>query len=156
MKYSLFIMVMKEMMSMEAKGQMGAAPAASPLLSSQYSDLYYMFSVSLPPCRKITRLTYIVDFRSRQFHRAEVCSKRTHKAGVGPTTRLGSGLAWWVLFSTSWDSPLYYSQGLLFLEKITWQKIGSVWHPEGSWKSKNMQKQGFLLCRVKTKIKAID
>jgi hypothetical protein len=34
MKYYLFIMVTKEMVSMEAKRQPGAAPAASPLLSS--------------------------------------------------------------------------------------------------------------------------
>jgi hypothetical protein len=34
MNYSLFIMVLKEMVSMEVKGQPGAAPAASPLLSS--------------------------------------------------------------------------------------------------------------------------
>jgi hypothetical protein len=39
MNYSVFIMVLKEMMSMESKGQPGAASAASPLLSSQSSDL---------------------------------------------------------------------------------------------------------------------
>jgi hypothetical protein len=61
MKYSLFIVVMKETMSMEAKGQMGAAPAASPLLSSQYSDLYYILFVSMSPCREIARRTYLVD-----------------------------------------------------------------------------------------------
>jgi hypothetical protein len=31
--YSLFIMVLKEMMSMESRGQPRAAPAAAPLLS---------------------------------------------------------------------------------------------------------------------------
>jgi hypothetical protein len=36
--YSLFIMLLKEMVLMELKGQPGAAPAASPLLSSQSSD----------------------------------------------------------------------------------------------------------------------
>jgi hypothetical protein len=35
MKYSIFIMVMKEMVLMEAKGQPGAALVASPLLSSE-------------------------------------------------------------------------------------------------------------------------
>jgi hypothetical protein len=34
MNYSLFIMMVKEMVSMEANGQPGAAPAAPPLLSS--------------------------------------------------------------------------------------------------------------------------
>jgi hypothetical protein len=34
MNYSLFIMVLKEMLSMELKGQLGAALVASPLLSS--------------------------------------------------------------------------------------------------------------------------
>jgi hypothetical protein len=36
MNYFLFIMVMKEMMSMEVKGQHGVALAASPLLYSQF------------------------------------------------------------------------------------------------------------------------
>jgi hypothetical protein len=34
MNYSLFIMVLKETILMEMKGQPGAAPTASPLLSS--------------------------------------------------------------------------------------------------------------------------
>jgi hypothetical protein len=34
MNYSLFIMVLKEMMSMDSKGKPGEAPEASPLLSS--------------------------------------------------------------------------------------------------------------------------
>jgi hypothetical protein len=38
MNYSLFIMVTKEMVSMEVKGQQGMALAASPLLSSQSLD----------------------------------------------------------------------------------------------------------------------
>jgi hypothetical protein len=51
--YSLFIMLLKEMMPMESKGQPGAAPAVSLLLSSQSSDLYCVFRVSLPPRREI-------------------------------------------------------------------------------------------------------
>jgi hypothetical protein len=47
--YSLFIMLMKEMVSMESKGKPGAAPAASPLLSSQSSEQFCVFYVSLPP-----------------------------------------------------------------------------------------------------------
>jgi hypothetical protein len=34
MNYFLFIMVVKELVSMEAKWQLGAAPASSPLISS--------------------------------------------------------------------------------------------------------------------------
>jgi hypothetical protein len=53
MNYSRFIMMMKEMMSMEVKGQSGAALAAYPLLSSQSLDLYYVFSIPSPPHRKV-------------------------------------------------------------------------------------------------------
>jgi hypothetical protein len=52
--YSLFIMLLKEMVLMESKGQPGAAPAASPILSSQSSDPYGVFRVSLLPLREIT------------------------------------------------------------------------------------------------------
>jgi hypothetical protein len=58
MNYSLFIMVMKEMMSMEEKGQPRAATAASPLQSSQFADLYCVFSVSLSPHPKIAQGSY--------------------------------------------------------------------------------------------------
>jgi hypothetical protein len=53
MNYSLFIMVIKEMMSMEAKRQRGTALAASPLLSSQSLDPYCVLSISLPPPHEI-------------------------------------------------------------------------------------------------------
>jgi hypothetical protein len=52
-------MVLEEMMSMESKGQPGADPAAAPLLSSQSSDLYGVFHVSLPLLPKIARMGYI-------------------------------------------------------------------------------------------------
>jgi hypothetical protein len=55
MKYSPVIMVPKEMVSMESKGQLGAAPVASSLLSSQSIDLYYVFCVFPQPGRKIAR-----------------------------------------------------------------------------------------------------
>jgi hypothetical protein len=42
-------MVQKEMMSMEAKGQPGAAPVASSLISLQSVDLYGVFRVYSPP-----------------------------------------------------------------------------------------------------------
>jgi hypothetical protein len=54
MNYSLHIMMIKEMISMEAKGELEAALAASPLISSQSSDLIYVFSISTLPRHKIT------------------------------------------------------------------------------------------------------
>jgi hypothetical protein len=61
---------------MEAKGQSGAAPAAAPLLSSQYSDLYGVFRISLPPPCEITNVgVCIVGFRSRGFYRIQGCVK---------------------------------------------------------------------------------
>jgi hypothetical protein len=77
--YSLFIMVLKEMMLMESRGQPGAALAASPLLSSQPSDLYGVFRVVLPPRHEITEWdeVYIVGFRSRRSRRVQDCVERT-------------------------------------------------------------------------------
>jgi hypothetical protein len=64
MNYSLFIMETEEMMSMEAKGQLGVAPAVSPLLSLQSSDLFRLFYASTLPPHKIARGgIYIVSFR---------------------------------------------------------------------------------------------
>jgi hypothetical protein len=50
MNYSLFIMLLKEMVSMELKRQPGVA---SPLLSSQSLDMFRIFCVSPPPRREI-------------------------------------------------------------------------------------------------------
>jgi hypothetical protein len=76
--YSLFIMVLKVMMSMESRGQLGAALSASPLLSSQPSDPYGVFHVFLPPYHEITEWeeVYIVGFRSRRSRRVQDCVKR--------------------------------------------------------------------------------
>jgi hypothetical protein len=52
MNYSLFIMETKEMISMEAKRQPGAAPVASHLISSQSADPYCVFSIFTPPRMK--------------------------------------------------------------------------------------------------------
>jgi hypothetical protein len=65
MNYFLFIMMMKEMISMEAKGQPGATPAVYPLLSLQSSDWYCVFSDSPLPPHEIAKGIYIVGFRSR-------------------------------------------------------------------------------------------
>jgi hypothetical protein len=51
--YSLFIMLHKEMVSMESKGQPGAAPTTYPLISSLCLDLYGVFVVSLPPHHEV-------------------------------------------------------------------------------------------------------
>jgi hypothetical protein len=50
MNYSLFIMVLREMETMEVKRQPRAAPTGSPLLSSKSANLY---CVSLAPYREI-------------------------------------------------------------------------------------------------------
>jgi hypothetical protein len=74
--YSLFIMLVKEMVLMTSKGQSGAAPLASPLLSSQSSDLYYVFCVSLPPHHETTKgRVYIVAIRSRRVRGVQDCVK---------------------------------------------------------------------------------
>jgi hypothetical protein len=55
--YSLLVMLLKEMVSMESKGQSGMAsgeaPAASPLLSLQSSNQFRVFFVSSPPHHEI-------------------------------------------------------------------------------------------------------
>jgi hypothetical protein len=78
--YSLFIMLLKEMMSMESKGKPGAAPTVSPLLSSRSSDPYGEFCVSLPSPHKIAEGgggIYIVCFWSRRSHGVQDCIKKT-------------------------------------------------------------------------------
>jgi hypothetical protein len=50
---SLFIMLLKEMVSMELKGQPGAAPAVSPLLSLESADQFHVIFHSPPPPREI-------------------------------------------------------------------------------------------------------
>jgi hypothetical protein len=53
MNYSLFIMVIKEMVPMEVKRQPGAAQAASPLLSLHFVEPFHVFSISIPPHHEI-------------------------------------------------------------------------------------------------------
>jgi hypothetical protein len=69
---------------MEAKGQSGAAPAGSPLLSLRSSYMFCVFSISMPPHHKITRGGHIVGFSSRQFRRGKGCINWTHKGEVAP------------------------------------------------------------------------
>jgi hypothetical protein len=54
MNYSLFIMMLNEMVPMEAKGQPGADSAVSPLLSLQFADPYCVFHVSPLPLARCT------------------------------------------------------------------------------------------------------
>jgi hypothetical protein len=82
MNYSLFIMVPKDIVSMESKGQPGMASATSVLLSSQFVDPYCVFHVSLLPPRE--GVAFIVSFRSRWFRQAKVCSIWTHEGEIGP------------------------------------------------------------------------
>jgi hypothetical protein len=73
------------MMSMETKGQPGAAPAASLLQSSQSVDPFRVFCVSTPPRHKIARGgVYIVDFRPKRFREAKVCSNWNQRGKSGP------------------------------------------------------------------------
>jgi hypothetical protein len=53
--YSLFIMLLKEMVSMESKGKLGAALTASLLVSLQFLDPYGVFHVSLSPRREVAQ-----------------------------------------------------------------------------------------------------
>jgi hypothetical protein len=64
---------------MESKGQPGAAPAASPLLSLQSIDLFGVFRVSPPPRHEIARgVLYIVGFRSRRLRGDQDCIEMIH------------------------------------------------------------------------------
>jgi hypothetical protein len=84
MNYSLFIMVIKEMMLMEAKGQPRAALTSSPLLPSKSSDPYCVFYAPPPVRRKIAQgVIYIVGFRSRWFRRGKEIQRRAHTREVG-------------------------------------------------------------------------
>jgi hypothetical protein len=52
---------------MEVKGQPGAAPTASPVLSSQYAYPFCVFLVSPPPYHEIAQgISFIIGFRSRR------------------------------------------------------------------------------------------
>jgi hypothetical protein len=58
---------------------------------------------------------------------------------------------WWDLFSTPWYFPLISSYGgLLFPEKMTWQKDWIYLTSNRSLKVKNMQKQANLPGSVTT------
>jgi hypothetical protein len=70
---------------MESKGQPGAAPATSPLLSSHSAYPFLAFRVSRTSRYKITRgRVYIVGFRSRRVCGANDCINWTHEGESGP------------------------------------------------------------------------
>jgi hypothetical protein len=149
-------MVMMEMVSMKPKGRQRADLAESPLLSSPSSDIYCMFSVSPPPRREIARGFIYSVLGQDNYVKAKKVWKGSMWWKMGPTTWLGSGTMWWTLFSTSWLLTLTFSsQDLCFLEKLMWQKYWVHLTLERSLYLKNTEKQGFLFCRVKTKIKGI-
>jgi hypothetical protein len=82
--YSLFIMLLKEMVSMELKGQPGAAPAASSLLSLQSSDRMMCFVfLHCPLTKSPEEGVYIIGFRSRRVCRVQDCVEMTLKAKGG-------------------------------------------------------------------------
>jgi hypothetical protein len=103
--YSLFIMVMNEMMLMDANGQLGAVPTASPLLSLLSSNLYCVFFVSPLPRHEIARGIYIVGFRQRNLEKDpwewKWAPPRGHHLGpCGPTSFLPRGAPRWLLCLT--------------------------------------------------------
>jgi hypothetical protein len=144
---TLFIMVMKEIDSMESKGQLGAALAASPLLSTQSSNSYGVFRVSLVLHHEIDKGgIYIVDFRSRWFHRFQGCVKTTHEGEVGPTMWLACGPTWCPLnLALLCSSLTSSSDDLLFLEKWCVKTFWSIWRPKCPWNSKNAKIKKFAL-----------
>jgi hypothetical protein len=101
MNYSLFIMVLKEMVSMEGKGQPGAAPAMSPLLSLQSIDLYCVFHVSPMLPHEITWGFLLITFMLGRFGQAEVAAVGPTRGYMRPTMWPGSQTAWCWLFSSS-------------------------------------------------------
>jgi hypothetical protein len=82
--YSLFIMLLKKMVSMESKRQPWADLAVSPLLSSQSADLYSVFHVSPSPHHEVPKGgVYIIGFRSIRVCRFQDGIETTHEAKVG-------------------------------------------------------------------------
>jgi hypothetical protein len=107
----------------------GSGSVSLPILAVLKSVLCIL-CFSAAPSRNRLRGLYIVGFRSRQVCGVQDCIK-THKAWDGPTTRPGSGDAWWALFCASSRSPLTSSHGLLFPKKWRGKNIVSVWYPKG-------------------------
>jgi hypothetical protein len=152
-KYSLFIMLLKEIVSMESKGQWGAAPAAYPFLSSRFVDPFGVFHVSPPPHCKINRgVLYIVIFRSGQVCRDQDCNKQMLVAPGGPSMWPASWPAWWDL-SLALLRPLLTSSSHdpLIPEKMMLQNDWVHLTSRRSLNVKNMQKQENLLRSSKTK-----
>jgi hypothetical protein len=122
--YSLFIMLLKQMVSMESKGQLGAALAASPLLSSQSSDQFHVFCVSPSPPQNPPRGPLYSQFRSRRVRGVQDCIKTTHEGEIGHTTRSSSGPVRPLLFPSLLRFPLTSSShGLLFPKKMAWKNV---------------------------------
>jgi hypothetical protein len=107
MNYSLFIKMVKEMVSMEPKGKPGVTPAAYPSYPCilQICIVYSLF----------------LHFPSRKSW------KRTHVGEDGPHHMDQESGCMVNLFSPSRCSSLTSSShDLSFLEKMTWKKIGSI------------------------------
>jgi hypothetical protein len=117
MNYSLFIMVMNEMMLMDANGQLGVVLTLSPLLSLMSSNLYCVFYVFPLPHHEIARSIYIVGFRQRNPgndpREWKWAPPRGHHLGsCGPTSFLPRCAPRWLLRLTIFVS----------LKKMSWQK----------------------------------
>jgi hypothetical protein len=82
MNYSLVIMVLKEMVSMESRGSR-VVPVASPLLSLQSIDPFIVFRISPPPHRNNAKGGIYSQYRSRRVHGGEFCDNWTHEVPSG-------------------------------------------------------------------------
>jgi hypothetical protein len=92
---------------MESKGQPGAAPATSPLLSTHSADPFVVFHVSLSPRHEIARgVLLIVGLGQAESVKTKIALKGHMRGELGPTIRSGSGLIMWPLTSASLHSPL--------------------------------------------------
>jgi hypothetical protein len=150
--YSLFIMLLKEMMSMESKGQPGAALTASPLQSLQSSDLYCVFCVSLSPSHKIIEgVVYIVRYMSRRSHTVQDCVETTLEGRDGAH----HAVSMWdhtvppPLFLVASPIDFFFSRSSIS-QKMMWQKVWVSLTSVRPLKLKNMQKQGNLIRCVKS------
>jgi hypothetical protein len=120
--YSLFIMVLKEMVLMESMGQPAAASPASPLLSSQSVDLFHVFFVSATPLQNHKRGVYIVDLgqvesMEPKFAAIVPMSQRWAHHAASMSAHVVPPLLCLVAFPIDFSSDVP-----LFSRKMIWQK----------------------------------
>jgi hypothetical protein len=155
MNYPLFIVVAKEMVSMESKGQQWATLAASLLISLQPGDLFHVFRVFPPPCI-LTKGSYIVYFRWIHIRRAEGRGKMDHdrESGTHHTTKsLGRVVPPKILLVRF--HVYFFCYFVVFPWKNGAPKNWLCLTLGRFLKLKNMQKQRLMFYRAKTKMNGI-